>query len=246
LINEIIVRPLGKKFQILGGHDRYNSMKKLGYKKIPCKIKDCSDEEAIDIAIMDNMRKEYNKLDLGRVLAERKKIYLKDHPKAQVPGGNKNEQTDQGFVEWYSEKTGLSRDKIFKALKFHNDLHPEVKSKFGNQILSSETTSMICRLPKNQQPNICKIAEDKKLKSEEVKILVEKVEDGKVVDNSSADIVLKVRKSYERAVEIVRELTKIIQSQNILAIDEDEKKELLDLLDKLQPAMTKVITIFRK
>lgn len=61
VIQPIIVRQFGKKFQIVAGERRYKACKLLGLKEIPAIVQEMDDEKAAAISIIENLqRKELN------------------------------------------------------------------------------------------------------------------------------------------------------------------------------------------
>ena len=58
LIEPIVVRRVGGYFEIVAGHRRYEAFTQLGLKEIPCSIRNLSDKEAFEIALMENIQRE--------------------------------------------------------------------------------------------------------------------------------------------------------------------------------------------
>ena len=58
LLQPIIVRPSGDKYEIVAGHRRYLACKELGWEKIPCIVKELSDEEVLIQRIHENIKRE--------------------------------------------------------------------------------------------------------------------------------------------------------------------------------------------
>ena len=64
LIQPIIVRELGEKYQIVAGERRFLAAKLLGLKSIPAIIKDISEKESAEIALIENIqRKNLNPIE---------------------------------------------------------------------------------------------------------------------------------------------------------------------------------------
>jgi len=58
IIEPIIVRPSGENFEIISGHRRFYAAKELGFKEIDCIVKEASDEEALEISLIENLQRE--------------------------------------------------------------------------------------------------------------------------------------------------------------------------------------------
>jgi ParB/RepB/Spo0J family partition protein len=250
----ILVRPKGNKFEIIDGHRRRKICKKLKHKNMKCIIDECSDKEAIDNAIVKNeMGKNYSIADLGRLLAVRMEMYYQEHPDAKRAGGNKAKQLEDGFATWYSENHGLSMYRIYKAFAM-NKLDDSIKRKivkganFGNQKLkgiSEETGYALSHIKnKGKQRKIYNIAMKRGMEAEKVKRLVEEVENGREIRNVNR--VIERFEDYKRAKNCMIDLTKILNKQSIIALPKDKNEEILDLLEKLLPAMNKVKPIMEE
>lgn len=58
LIQPVILRKLGKGFEIVAGERRWRACRKAGLKEIPCIVKELTDEQNMLIAIIENMQRE--------------------------------------------------------------------------------------------------------------------------------------------------------------------------------------------
>lgn len=70
LIQPIIVRPSGKKFSIIAGERRFRASKIAGLSTIPAIVKDTTDSQSMEFAIIENIQRE----DLG-VMEEAESYY---------------------------------------------------------------------------------------------------------------------------------------------------------------------------
>lgn len=55
LINPIVVRKLGRQFQILAGHNRVNALKRIGQTEVPAIVKELTDEQADLLLVQSNL-----------------------------------------------------------------------------------------------------------------------------------------------------------------------------------------------
>lgn len=58
ILQAILVRPVGKKFMIVFGERRWRAAKKAGLTEIPATIKNLSNEEALEIQLIENLHRE--------------------------------------------------------------------------------------------------------------------------------------------------------------------------------------------
>jgi len=79
LLNPPMVRQTGGRYELIAGQRRYLACKKLGWKTIPCFVRnDLSDEEATAISLVENVhRAEMNPIDKANAL----QILLEHHKK---------------------------------------------------------------------------------------------------------------------------------------------------------------------
>lgn len=57
LLQPILVRPVEDHYQIIAGERRYQACKSIGMKKVPVRIKDAGDDEAIILALVENVQR---------------------------------------------------------------------------------------------------------------------------------------------------------------------------------------------
>ncbi len=58
LIQPIILRPTGDSFEIVAGERRWRAAKEAGLEEVPAIVKDSSDTESIEIALIENIQRE--------------------------------------------------------------------------------------------------------------------------------------------------------------------------------------------
>jgi len=73
ILNPIIVRPSGEKYEIIAGERRFRATRQAGLKEIPAIIKKVSDEDAKIISLIENIQREdLNAVDRAAALKELK------------------------------------------------------------------------------------------------------------------------------------------------------------------------------
>lgn len=64
IINPIVVRPLGERYQLVSGSRRLKAAKELGLKKVPAIIRQLSDRKVMEITLTENLqRKDLNPIE---------------------------------------------------------------------------------------------------------------------------------------------------------------------------------------
>ena len=57
VLEPIIVRPREGRFQIIAGERRYRAALEVGLDEVPCMVRDASDEEALELALIENLQR---------------------------------------------------------------------------------------------------------------------------------------------------------------------------------------------
>ncbi len=57
ILEPIIVRPLDGRYQIIAGERRYRAAHEAGLAEVPCIVRECSDAEVMEIALIENLQR---------------------------------------------------------------------------------------------------------------------------------------------------------------------------------------------
>ena len=57
ILEPILVRPMGSRFQIVAGERRYRAALEAGLGEVPCIVRDTSDAETMEIALIENLQR---------------------------------------------------------------------------------------------------------------------------------------------------------------------------------------------
>lgn len=112
LINEINLKKVGKRYEIIAGHRRYLAHEKLGLKQIRATIEERSQEETEEVKIAENIiREDLNPIELANVL-----LYMQNKLKISLPRMAKRLGKT---VRWVEQKTTLLKlpAELIQALK---------------------------------------------------------------------------------------------------------------------------------
>ena len=67
LLQPILVRPHGKRYQIIAGERRYWAAKRVGLREVPVVVREASDEQMLELALVENIQREdLNAIDRAR------------------------------------------------------------------------------------------------------------------------------------------------------------------------------------
>lgn len=127
LLEPIIVRQVGKKFEIMAGSRRFRAAKAAGFKTIPSIIRQVTDGQAIEICVTENLQRE-NTHELEEANGYRELL--------ELPGYT---------VEAVAIKVGKDKSHVYKRLKMLDLIEPAQKS-FLKEEMTAEHAVMIARL----------------------------------------------------------------------------------------------------
>jgi len=80
VVQPIIVRPLDGEFEIIAGERRLRAAKSLGYEKVPAIVRAADDEQALELAIVENVQREdLNPIEEARAYAQLNQVFGLSH-----------------------------------------------------------------------------------------------------------------------------------------------------------------------
>ena len=156
IIQPIIVRKNKEKLEIITGERRWRAAKKLGIAKIPVIIKDYTDKQSMEIALIENIQRE----DLNAIEeAEAFEKLIKDYKLKQ---------------EEIAEIVGKSRSAVANVLRL-NSLSNEIKQKLiSGEITSGHARAILSINNKKSRIESMKEIINKKLNVREAEKLIKK------------------------------------------------------------------------
>lgn len=94
----LVVSPFKKKFKIVSGECRWRVAKELGLKEVPCAVKELSEEEAANIAFIDNeQRNNLSPIEVAKHYAFMRDTYDKSAQQLANEYGRSQQFVDQYF-----------------------------------------------------------------------------------------------------------------------------------------------------
>jgi len=74
ILEPILVRPAGSRFQIIAGERRFRAAQEVGLAEIPCVVRDSSDAETLELALIENLQRKdlsaFEEADALKILAD--------------------------------------------------------------------------------------------------------------------------------------------------------------------------------
>lgn len=128
MLQPIIVRRKGDgMFELISGERRWRASKEAGLKTIRAIVRNCSDEEAILLALIENLqRSDLNPMEIARAYARMIDEFGMTH-------------------EMIAKKVGCDRSSIANAVRLLH-LHPDVQKLVENKVLSAGHAKVILGL----------------------------------------------------------------------------------------------------
>lgn len=74
ILEPILVRPVGSRFQIIAGERRFRAAQEVGIPEVPCVLRDTSDAETMELALIENLQRKdlsaFEEADALKILAD--------------------------------------------------------------------------------------------------------------------------------------------------------------------------------
>jgi ParB/RepB/Spo0J family partition protein len=126
IISPLLMRPKNKKYEIVFGARRFRAGIKAGLKEVPAIVRVISDDEAIDIQIIENVQRQ----DI--------------HPMEEATGYQQLLNSGRYTVEALAEKVGKSTTYVYSRLRL-NHLIDKFKKLYEKEWISYAVVRVICR-----------------------------------------------------------------------------------------------------
>ncbi|MHB8276681.1 MAG: ParB/RepB/Spo0J family partition protein [Candidatus Humimicrobiaceae bacterium] len=238
VLNPIIVRPSGEKYEIIAGERRFRAAGQAGLKEVPAIIKKVSDEDAKIISLIENIQREdLNDVDRATALKELK-----------VNLGSP--------WEVIAKRLGLTKRRVLDLIGLLA-LPDEIQDDIRHKKLT-EKHGRALRLIAEQEDKISEVAtfiKDKKLTGDQSLNLVRaiKSEPRFTIEESYNTIkvlpikVTPVKKDpLETAISEAEQLIKTLEDTKLVETKGKNIKPLKDNLEKLQKAIENFLNTLKK
>jgi len=137
ILSPLLLRPKGKGYEVVFGARRFRAAKLAGLKEVPANVRAISDDEAIDIQIIENIQRQ----DINSMEEAEGFKYLIENKKYEVKS--------------IAEKIGKSESYVRLKLQL-NKLIPKVADLLRDNKFTYAQASLIARLSNDKQAEILK------------------------------------------------------------------------------------------
>ncbi|MBN1039047.1 ParB/RepB/Spo0J family partition protein [Clostridium botulinum] len=145
LMHNLVVRDIGNgKYEIISGERRYTALKRLGYKKVPCQIREINDLDAELMLIHANLeQRELTAIEKMEGIKRLKDIYNQKRDKGEKLNGKTRDLIGKDL--------GLSGVQVGRYQKVDKDLIPELKEKLNKEDITLTQAHTLSSLTKEEQ-----------------------------------------------------------------------------------------------
>ncbi|ACD52096.1 ParB protein [Clostridium botulinum] len=245
LMHNLVVRDIGNgKYEIISGERRYTALKKLGYEKVPCQIREINDLDAELMLIHANLeQRELTPTEKMEGIKRLENIYKKKRKNGEKLDGKTRDLIGKDF--------GLSGVQVGRYKKIGKDLIPELKEKLNKEDITLTQAHTLSSLTKEEQKIIHdeiknlntkehKLEVDilvqgikQPIEREEDKKLLEELNNKKIKQNSLGDRFLKKSKKKQDDVELKEQYIRIIREQIAKILEYDSHPTIIISNDKI-------------
>lgn len=143
LLQNIVVRPVKDRFEIVFGHRRFRAAKEAGLDEIPAAIRDMEDVEVLQEQLIENaQRKDVHPL-------EEADAYKRLHVPPPEGYGLTGEEI--------AERVGKHKATVFARMKLAELVDKDLRAAFLANTLTASAALLVARLPAEKQKEISKI-----------------------------------------------------------------------------------------
>ncbi|MCS6132634.1 ParB/RepB/Spo0J family partition protein [Clostridium botulinum] len=145
LMHNLVVRDIGNgTYEIISGERRYTALKKLGYEKVPCQIREINDLDAELMLIHANLeQRELTAIEKMEGIKRLKAIYNQKRDKGEKLNGKTRDLIGKDL--------GLSGVQVGRYQKVDKDLIPELKEKLNKEDITLTQAHTLSSLTKEEQ-----------------------------------------------------------------------------------------------
>lgn len=224
LIQPIVVRPFGGGYQIVAGERRWRACKMLGKSEVPAIIKDFSDSETAQIALIENVQRE----DLNPI--EEASAY-----RALMDEYNMTQET-------LSAAVGKSRSAIANSVRLLNFPEPIVEMIRKRELSAGQAKAIATAKDEEAMLEIAKAAMDGKMTVRDIEKAVAHIDESPDIADKNEDTKEnRQNKNYitEMEISLNNHLGRKVKinskdgEKGSITIDFYEKAELTEIAEKL-------------
>lgn len=148
VLTPVLLRPMGKRYQTLAGHNRIEAAKQAGLTTVPAVIRPCDDNDAAIAVVDTNLQQRLHLLPSERARAYKVKmdaVGRKQGMRSDLNGGAR-----QDTAQEIAEQANESKRNIFRYLLL-NKLIPELLRRVDTKVISVEAGGILSELTDETQ-----------------------------------------------------------------------------------------------
>jgi len=170
IIQPLVLRRLGDKFEIIAGERRYKAATMAGLAKVPAIISNIDDNQSAEVALVENIQRR------NLTAIEEAKSY--------------KSLLDRGYLtqEQLAEKMGVSQSSIANKLRLLN-LDEDVQNALLNEKISERHARALLALSKEDQKKWLKKIIDKRMTVRQLDMELKKLKEGNPEDDTAIPLV---------------------------------------------------------
>ncbi|MDC5821927.1 ParB/RepB/Spo0J family partition protein [Vibrio europaeus] len=217
IIQPIVVRQVGDKFEIIAGERRWRAARKAGLKQVPCVVKNVEDRAAIAMALIENIQREdLNVIEEAVALDRLQEEFSLTHQQV-------------------ADVIGKSRAAVSNLLRL-NQLEDDVKGLVSGNLLDMGHARALLALEGEQQVEIAQQVAKKKMTVRQTEQLVKKcLQPQSEAKNEAQDA--EAQQMSQKLSEMLGAKVAIVRADNgksKVTISLDEPHKLEQLIAKLE------------
>lgn len=220
LLNPLTVRASKDEFEIVAGHRRFEALKKLGWKEIPCQIIDVPDKDAYETTLAENIqRRTLNPIEEAKAFT----FYI--------------QKKGWGGVTELAKKIGKSQPYISERTRLLK-LPEEEQTIIARAMVPPKTAQIITTLPANEAAELVRASAKYRLTKREANDVKDQVKTGRSVQEAVEKTVSRrtlqtpIKNATSRIAPRISSAIKNIQKQDTYS--EDPKKLVHETLAFLE------------
>jgi len=134
VLQSILVRQVGERFEVVFGNHRYYAAKRAGLVEIPCTVRVLTDDEALLLSLSENIhRVDMNPVNEGKAYT----VLLKNYP-----------------IKELSKRMGKGVPYIQGRVQISENIHPDLVKEIGSGELTVTSALSLSKLPRAKQLEI--------------------------------------------------------------------------------------------
>lgn len=223
-------------YEIIAGHRRQKASELAGYAKMPCIVRNMTDDEAILAMTDDNLRQRSNILPMEKAFSLKMQVEAIKHQGARTSGQDVQKDTGKRSIEIVGERNGLNYKQVQRYIRL-TELVPDLQKMVDEKKLSFTPAVEISFIkPANQRHIAVSIEGEQASPSlSQAQELRKKDQEGKLGPDTIDGILSKEKKEVGQVIISTSELAQYFGGDKTPREMKDKIMELLGEWKEKQP-----------